>query len=180
MGLTLSIESSGLGHHFIGHCRKHSIKFMLLPSLSEHLLAGMNQGLFACEGWMWKEAVSFPLPWQGEQWGCQSFFQSLEGLSAAFTWCKETKRGPLDQQLRPNNSCRATLRGCGRAYPVSRSPPPCFVLHPACRGAWYSDNQQALGPDSQIIQELERLLCKGRPWGLFQLEQLQDPETKAE
>lgn len=33
---------------------------------------------------------------------------------------------------------------------------------------------------SQIILELQRLVCSGRPWGVFQMEQLQDCETKAE
>lgn len=31
--------------------------------------------------------------------------------------------------------------------------------------AWWSDNQQALGSDKQIIQEIQRLLCNVRPEG---------------
>lgn len=57
--------------------------------------------------------------------GLSVAFQPWASLSAAFTWCRETKRGPSDQQLSSNNSLWVTLRGCITAYPTS--PPPCIL-----------------------------------------------------
>lgn len=46
-------------------------------------------------------------------WSLSITAHSFVSFSAACTWPTEAKKGSLDQQLRANNSCWLTLRGCG-------------------------------------------------------------------
>lgn len=105
-------------------------------------------------------------------WSLSVTAYSFAGFSAVCTWPTELKKGSLDQQLRANNSCWLTLRGCGVHLP-------CITVL-----SILPEKQETLkanpAPASQITLEMQRLLCRGNPWGLVQLEQLQNPETKVE
>lgn len=94
---------------------------------------------------------------------------SFVSFPAVCTWPTETNKWLLDQQLRANNSRWVTLRGCGTRLPYIPLPSP-LLRFASCLRSLVKRNQQALGPASQITLELQRLLCNGRPWRLFQLE----------
>lgn len=50
-------------------------------------------------------------------WSLSITAHSFASFSAVCSWPTEAKKGSLDQQLRANNSCWLTLRGCGIHLP---------------------------------------------------------------
>lgn len=81
---------------------------------------------------------------------CSLLFKFFCGLYLIY----RGKERSLDKQLRANNSCWLTLRECGIHLP-------CITVLSILPEKLGSLKINTPAPDSQIIRELQRLLCSG-------------------
>lgn len=90
-------------------------------------------------------------------WSLPVTAHSFASFSTACTWHTEAKKGSLDQQLRANNSCWLTLRGCGIHLPCITVPsilpekPGNLKINSLC--PWQPDNPGA----AQVALQWEAL-----------------------